>query len=138
MSERFFCPDLSPASVTLADAEAHHAIPVLRMTAGQTLELFDGCGQSALAEVQKTDRRNVTATIINRRSTPRPNQAALTIAAAVPKGDRLKWMVEKLTELGNSRAGLKLRVDQVLSDPRIENNAGIIRLRPNSQPNRES
>ena len=50
-------------------------------------------------------------------ATPPPNQTPLTIAAAVPKGDRLKWMVEKLTELGVDRY-VPLITQRSVVDPR--------------------
>ncbi|MEZ6129035.1 MAG: RsmE family RNA methyltransferase [Planctomycetaceae bacterium] len=103
MADRFFCPDLSTGSVTLEDAEAHHVIHVLRMSIGQTLELFDGCGTSATAVIANVGRRTVTVDVTERNACSRSERQTLTIAAAVPKGDRLKWMVEKLTELGVDR-----------------------------------
>lgn len=100
MPDRFFCTDLTSPTVTLGDAEAHHAIHVLRVAVGQTLELFDGQGTSVLAVVRQVQRRTVELEIVERGFTKPDLQTKLIIAAAAPKGDRLKWMVEKLTELG--------------------------------------
>jgi len=103
MPDRFFCADLSLQSVTLEDAEAHHAIHVLRLSVGQTLEVFDGCGTVATAVVKNVGRRAVSVDVAERSVASRSEEYPLTIAAAVPKGDRLKWMVEKMTELGVDR-----------------------------------
>jgi 16S rRNA (uracil1498-N3)-methyltransferase len=47
----------------------------------------------------------------------RPRQGQLTVAAAIPKGDRLKSMVEKLAELGVDRF-VPLKTARSVADPR--------------------
>lgn len=117
MSSRFFCHDLSASVVELTDAEAHHAIHVMRIAAGQQLELFDGRGTSATATVTHVRRRSADLQIQCRQKHPRSGSALLTVAASPPKGDRLKWMVEKLTEVGVDRF-IPLISERTTAEPR--------------------
>lgn len=103
MSHRAFVDDLSPGSVRIEDAEAHHLLHVLRVRTGETIELFDGRGLLAEGRITEVSRRHLDAEILYRRHVPASALLPLTVAAAPPKGDRLKWMVEKLTELGVAR-----------------------------------
>lgn len=117
MADRFFCADLSASSTTLAGPEAHHAIHVMRIRPGRILQLFDGAGTSADACVHSLTRSTVTLEITSRHFTARPVTGRLTLAVAPPKGDRLKWMIEKLTEIGVDRF-IALRCDRSVVDPR--------------------
>lgn len=103
MPDRYFCDDLQPATVELTDSEAHHAQHVMRLKVGDTVSLFDGQGTIADGTVSHFTRRAVRVELVDRQTVPEPNVGQVTIAAAVPKGDRVKWMVEKLTELGVHR-----------------------------------
>ncbi len=117
MADRFFCPDLSGDFATLEHAEAHHALHVMRVKPGHTVTLFDGAGTVAVATVQKASRRDVYTQIVERSFHERRLTAAVTIAAVPPKGDRPKWMVEKLTELGVDRF-VPLQCERAVVDPR--------------------
>ena len=98
MSDRFFCPHISDSSVTLTDAEAHHALHVRRLKAGDSLRLFDGAGTTAEAVVKQTGRQDLTVSVLTKSYVERRSVGRVSVAACVPRGDRVKWMVEKLTE----------------------------------------
>jgi 16S rRNA (uracil1498-N3)-methyltransferase len=75
---------------------------VLRLREGAEVSLFDGEGRAARAEVARISGREVELRVID----PEPSREsplALTIAVAPPRGDRMSFLVEKLTELGVSR-----------------------------------
>ncbi len=100
MADRFFTSDLSTATATLSGPEAHHALHVLRLKVGDDIRLFDGAGTTVTGVVESAGRRDVEVTIKTRSFAERRAEGRVIVAAAPPKGDRLKWMVEKLTELG--------------------------------------
>ena len=101
--DRFYCPDLAEGGVrTLPESEARHVRQVLRKPAGEAVVLFDGQGRSAEATLETVDRHGVCVRPAEVRTEPVP-ASSLIVAAAVPKADRLKWMAEKLTELGVRR-----------------------------------
>lgn len=101
MPHRYFSetPLVGP-SATLAGAEAHHLLHVLRAKAGDEVVLFDGSGAEFLARVEKSGRSSVELAILAQQAVDRELSIPITIGVALPKGDRQKWLVEKLTELG--------------------------------------
>jgi 16S rRNA (uracil1498-N3)-methyltransferase len=65
--------------------------------------LFDGSGQEFTARIETIKRQAVELTIVERRNVSRELTFSLTLAVALPKGDRQKWLAEKATELGVRR-----------------------------------
>jgi 16S rRNA (uracil1498-N3)-methyltransferase len=105
MSERFFITT-QPAGdrAVLEGDEARHLTRVLRAKVGDTVSLFDGRGREWPARVALLGRDRVELDTGEPVIDPLPHAAIpLTLAVALPKGDRQKWMVEKLTELGAAR-----------------------------------
>jgi 16S rRNA (uracil1498-N3)-methyltransferase len=104
MSTRFFHPTpITSQRVTLDGAEAHHLLHVGRATVGQTLTLFGGGGCEFAAVVEKLGRSTVDLWVVERIEANRELSFELVVGVALPKGDRQKWLVEKLTELGVTR-----------------------------------
>lgn len=104
MSQRFFSETpITGEQVELSGSEAHHLLHVMRLKAGAEVTLFDGVGAEFEAVISECGRRDVLLAVQARREVDRELPAELVIAAAVPKGDRQRWMVEKLTELGVSQ-----------------------------------
>lgn len=104
MSERFFsAAPITGDTATLADQEAHHLLHVMRLKVGAGVTLFDGSGAEFAAEVRQTGRRALELAVLSRREVDRELRTRVTIATALPKGDRQRWLVEKLTELGAAR-----------------------------------
>jgi 16S rRNA (uracil1498-N3)-methyltransferase len=84
----------------LVGTEAHHLLHVMRAAVGQHVTLFDGSGAEYSAVVESLGRSSAILQIFERREVDRELPFLLTIGVALPKGDRQKWLVEKLTELG--------------------------------------
>lgn len=95
-----YAPDLPnhPGDWTIQGPEAQHA-RVKRLESGEAVHLFNGQGHLADAEVLDAGKRALTVRILAVRQVP-PRQPRLTVAVSPPKGERLDWMLEKLTELG--------------------------------------
>ncbi len=99
--DRFFHPaGLSRSTLSLDEAESHHAARVLRKQPGDRVELFDGRGQSAIGEITLAKKDRVEVRILELREPLVAPQPAIRLAVAPPKGDRFRWLVEKATELG--------------------------------------
>jgi len=96
---RFFVEDLTDESVTLSVSEAHHAMHVMRLRAGDAVELFDGRGGAADGKIVEARRGEVSISIANRRTPMVRPGPVIHLAFAVPKGKRLDWLLEKTTEL---------------------------------------
>ncbi len=104
VSERFYVPDLQPNSeVVIEGAEVNHITKVMRRQPGDQLILFDGNGGQATGVIDAISRHAVTVHSQSVQQISLEPKVSVTIAAALPKGDRLKFMVEKLAECGANR-----------------------------------
>ncbi len=103
--DRFHVPGEWPSDVVaIVASEAHHLLHVLRKSRGDRIEIFDGSGRSAEAEVIDLGRRNVEVRIVSQSITQDVEaKSQVWLAVAPPKGERLKNMIEKLTEVGVDR-----------------------------------
>jgi len=104
MPPRFFCHPLpgtalSEARCTLGPDESRHARKVLRLSEGDRVELFDGAGQLADAEIEGFVSGAAVCRVTAQRRVE-PTGLRLTVASAVPKGSRAEDMVNQLGQLG--------------------------------------
>lgn len=104
MPDRYFSAEpIDDTSVTLAGSEAHHLLHVMRAQPGLELIVFDGQGGEFAAEVVECKRSTVEVQVGERQDIERELPFKLTLAIALPKGDRQRWLLEKCTELGVAR-----------------------------------
>ena len=104
MSERFHVePFESSESVAIEGPEARHIAKVMRMGPGDQVILFDGIGSECQATIQTVGKNSVLLTPEPWQAVCREASTRVVAAVALPKGDRLKFMVEKLTEIGVAR-----------------------------------
>lgn len=95
-------PLTGAGEIDLPQAEAHHARAVLRLKAGDPVELFDDAGRTAAGTILLADPSNVRVQVEEPAAAPSAGRR-VAVASAVPKGERADWMVEKLSELGVER-----------------------------------
>ncbi len=108
MSDRYFLPhfpqgDQPGDGCELVGSEFHHLARVMRKSVGDRLTVFDGQGTEADAEIVELARTSATLRLAQHRRDPPATHAQITLATAVPKADRMRWLVEKATELGVDR-----------------------------------
>lgn len=104
MSSRFHTPDpLAPGEYVLAGPEAHHLVAVRRFAPGDRIVLFNGDGIEYPAEIVSTGRRQVVLNVLRAEAVSRELLFELIVAAAMPKGDRGDFLIEKLVESGATR-----------------------------------
>ena len=104
MSRRYFSQiDITTDEVCLSGPEAHHLIHVMRAGIGAEVMLFDGTGREFLARVVRVGRGEVQLAILAQEKVDRELTMELALGITLPKGDRQKWLVEKLVELGVTR-----------------------------------
>jgi 16S rRNA (uracil1498-N3)-methyltransferase len=98
---RVHTPRLYVGRIELDQAGSRHARDVLRLEFGSEVEVFDDAGAVARGVIMTLEPMvTVQVEAIDARDA---NVTEITVAAAVPKGDRADWMVEKLSELGVAR-----------------------------------
>jgi 16S rRNA (uracil1498-N3)-methyltransferase len=93
---RFFLPDLQQP--LLSSEEVHHALHVLRLKVGDTLNVFDGRGHEAQARIAEITKDSVRLTILQHSNTA-SLPCRITLAQAIPKKS-MDLIVQKATELG--------------------------------------
>jgi 16S rRNA (uracil1498-N3)-methyltransferase len=117
VADRFYMPQLPRSgTVALTGDEAHHLSRVRRLMPGARVELFDGRGQVREAVVTDAGKQAVTLELgesLAEVLVP----VELTLASAVPKGERFDWLVEKATELGVARL-VPLLAERSVVEPR--------------------
>jgi 16S rRNA (uracil1498-N3)-methyltransferase len=95
---------LDQQRLTLPDDVEHHLLRVVRMRDGEVLSATNGAGSWRLFRVQRVGGTLVAEAEGEVEYVPRRSMFA--IACAIPKGDRVEWMVQKTTELGVDRVVL--------------------------------
>jgi 16S rRNA (uracil1498-N3)-methyltransferase len=89
---RFYLPNFQQPA--LSPGEAHHAIHVLRVKDGDTVNVFDGRGQEAQCRFGEAG----VLTLLQQTTTP-TLPCRITLAQAIPKKN-MDLIVQKATELG--------------------------------------
>ena len=98
----FYHPALeqSDKNVVLSVAESAHATKSRRLRQGSAIQLINGRGLLAQAHILQNSKDGVSTQIdsIEKRVSP----PKISIATAIPKGDRQRTMIDMLTQLGVS------------------------------------
>lgn len=114
---RFFSPNLRPhSSLELSEAESHHLARVLRMQSGGAIEVFDGQGVRSLAIIRSVHKHATVVETSSLEMSAQRRETRITLATSLPKGDRQKWLIEKLTELGVDRV-IPLETERGVAQP---------------------
>ena len=101
----FFVEDLPTtvgARYEFDSEDAHHAIKVLRIAAGEIFNLSDGKGSWSRVSVDNVNKKSMTVTVLETGFEEALVQH-FTIVQAIPKGDRIKESIEMCTEGGADR-----------------------------------
>ncbi len=98
---RFIVKDGLQAGVEVlfSAEEAAHAFKVLRLRAGEQVELSDGEGRLFAAELTAVSKEFVSAQVVEELSS-KEAPVRITLYQGYPKADKLELIVQKLTELG--------------------------------------
>jgi 16S rRNA (uracil1498-N3)-methyltransferase len=86
----------------LDEEESYHLGKVLRAQTGSLLEILDGRGSFANAEIAQLDRKATRVKILGRKSFA-PPKPFFRMAVAMTKGNRWEEIIRPLTEMGVGR-----------------------------------
>ena len=101
----FFVEDLPTAvgsRYEFDSEDAHHAIKVLRIAAGEIFNLSDGKGAWSKVSVENVNKKSMTVRVLESGFEEALTET-FTIIQAIPKGDRIKESIEMSTEGGVDR-----------------------------------
>ena len=101
---RLYCDlPLSPgAEIVLPEAAARHALTVLRLQTGDTLNLFNGEGGEFRASLVAVSKREARVRLLEFHAAERESPLEITLALGISAGERMDYSLQKATELGVS------------------------------------
>jgi 16S rRNA (uracil1498-N3)-methyltransferase len=108
---RFRVPRLAGRRITLPGREARHALRVLRLRVGTEVLLFDDDGREGVGRIVAARPDACEVELDQPPAGIAAPAEGLTLATAVPRGERADWLVEKCAELG-VRACLPVRFER--------------------------
>ena len=102
---RVFLPPeaFADGTVTMEGDAVHHLCRVLRLSAGDRLYALDGRGMLFHVTLDAVAKDRAHGTITGSEPARGEPPVPITLAAAIPKGERWEWLLQKATELGVSR-----------------------------------
>lgn len=89
--------------LSLSEDTARHVVQVLRMTAGEQLQLANGKGIAAMAVIREAGKKKCTVSIESMQEIPLPAPALHMGIAFTKNTSRNEWLLEKVTEMGVQR-----------------------------------
>ncbi len=100
---RFYAPDID-STPFLPESDSQHCCRVLRMQAGDHIEIVDGRGSLYRCRIVAAHSKRTEVEIIERLPLPPVWSYDITVGIAPTKHlDRMEWLVEKLVEIGVNR-----------------------------------
>ncbi|WP_321157765.1 16S rRNA (uracil(1498)-N(3))-methyltransferase [Providencia stuartii] len=107
-------------TIALGDDAANHVGRVLRMTAGQKLELFDGSNQVFCAEIVEATKKKVSVDVISGHLDDRESPLDLHLGQVISRGEKMEFTIQKSVELGvntitpllSERCGVRLDAER--------------------------
>lgn len=87
-------------TLCLSDAVGHHIATVLRLKPGKTIQLFNGQGQSCLANILDCKKREVRVEIQAHIEEHPESPLRIHLGQSISKGERMEWAIQKAVELG--------------------------------------
>lgn len=116
---RFFCDPVQGDTARISGEDARHLSRVLRLREGERLTLCDLQGFDYQAEAISIGAEEVLFRILSKAPNETEPSVRITLYQALPKGDKLEWILQKAVELGVSRiVPVETRFCVVKADPK--------------------
>lgn len=98
--KRLFVPHIERPYTQIHGDAAHHLIHVLRIQKGKEIFLADETGTCAKAVVDSSIDGILTVKVLEEVLPKGEPPVQITLVQALPKGDKMDWIVQKSVELG--------------------------------------
>jgi 16S rRNA (uracil1498-N3)-methyltransferase len=89
--------------IPLQSREARYILTVLRLGSGDEVTVFDGAGNEYRTELTEAYEGGMYLAIQEKLSPERESPLRITLGQALLKGERMKFVIQKSTELGVNR-----------------------------------
>ena len=100
---RFFTNLIEGSSALIQGPDARHLSRVLRIRPGEELTVCDGQGTDYLCRVLRAEEDMVRLEVLCSQPCETEPRLAITLYQALPKGEKLDWILQKAVELGAVR-----------------------------------
>ncbi len=123
---RFFIEQLFNEEMTITGTDAKHIGKVLRMQAGDKLQIVSDDGISALAEIKNISENVVNVRILEKLAESHEPAVKITLAQGLAKGEKMDFIIQKAVELGAysvvpvAMEHSVVRLDGVKADKKVE------------------
>jgi 16S rRNA (uracil1498-N3)-methyltransferase len=109
---------IRPPRITIRGPLARHLACALRMRPGERCQFADTGARRYVGELTTVTPTEVVAAIVHEEAPPPPLRP-VTLAAAIIKGHRMDWLLQKAAELGATRI-VPLTTSRTIVQPRRE------------------
>ena len=93
-------PLSSAGSVELAGSASHYLTRVLRLSAGDSVSLFNGDGRDYSGRIYEIQRQRLFVRITGSELNGNESPLKITLVQAISRGERMDYSLQKATELG--------------------------------------
>lgn len=99
---RFYVPKeaVKGNKIAVGGEEAHHILDVMRLKVLDKVVAFDGTGVEYVGFIKDIGRKSLTIEVVETRTPAGKGNSKITLIQAIPKKDKMDYVVEKATELG--------------------------------------
>ena len=100
LSRFYIAAPLSLGQHALPEEQAHYIGRVLRHSAGDAVQLFDGSGQEYLGQLIEVGKKNVRVELTEQLPGQPDSPLRVHLGQGLSRGERMDWAIQKATELG--------------------------------------
>jgi 16S rRNA (uracil1498-N3)-methyltransferase len=101
MRRLYIPPDrIGGDTIRLATKEVRYLVNVLRLEPGDTVTVFDGQGVEYVTVLQEDETQKLGLIVTSVSSPDRESPLNITLAQGLLKGEKMKFVIQKSTELG--------------------------------------
>jgi 16S rRNA (uracil1498-N3)-methyltransferase len=100
----FFEPDIAAGTsfFSLSEESRKHAVQVLRMRGGETLQMTDGKGNLFTAVIREAGKKSCEVHVTGHEYFEKPIRNVAIGISLLKNASRIEWFLEKVTEMGVS------------------------------------
>ncbi len=100
LSRFFIDAPLSLGQHELPEDQAHYIARVLRLSAGDAVQLFDGSGHEYRGELLEAGKKRVLVELTEQLAGMTESPLHIHLGQGLSRGERMDWAIQKATELG--------------------------------------
>lgn len=89
--------------ISISGREAHHILDVMRLKVPDKVVTFDGTGKEYIGFIKEIRAKSAIIEIVETKTPCGRESSRITLVQAIPKREKMDYIVEKSTELGVSK-----------------------------------